>query len=49
MREEIYQQIREFGVIIENFSKYEKWIVHDSTVMVFFTDSSHKQIDYITI
>ena len=49
MKETFYQQIREFGILIETTPHYERWMVRGCDITVYFKDIEHKIIGIITL
>ena len=49
MKEEFYQQVREFGVLISRGNYFECWVVKGCGITITFNDKEHKQVDNITL
>lgn len=49
MKEEFYQQVREFGIQVSRGNYFECWMVKGCGITITFNDIDHKCIDYITL
>lgn len=49
MREEFYQQVREFGILLHSSYLQEEWLIKGITITFVFSDVTHNKVDSITL